>query len=193
MWWYFRKWRQDGTWERPDYIGVGPRLHKSTSTRAKVRSSKRPLCASPGKGFHQTTIQDICREAELSPGAVYRYFESKDEIIDVVCDLCRVSNLATIEQARSEGDTFGILDDLLRQGIEEMRQPEAEIGLSLNVQWWGEALRNPDLNNMLRTDLSMSGLKRWLGYFNKAKSAMNSIQTLTPRVQVRCSSRCGSV
>ena len=28
------------------------------------------------QGFHQTSIQDICREAELSPGAVYRYFDS---------------------------------------------------------------------------------------------------------------------
>jgi AcrR family transcriptional regulator len=29
------------------------------------------------RGFHQSTMQDICQEAELSPGAVYRYFRSK--------------------------------------------------------------------------------------------------------------------
>ena len=33
------------------------------------------------QGFHQTNIQDICKEAALSPGAVYRYFPSKDHII----------------------------------------------------------------------------------------------------------------
>jgi len=33
------------------------------------------------KGFHLCTMQDICREAQLSPGAVYSYFTSKDEII----------------------------------------------------------------------------------------------------------------
>jgi AcrR family transcriptional regulator len=33
------------------------------------------------RGFHQTTMHDICGEAELSPGAVYRYFSSKEEII----------------------------------------------------------------------------------------------------------------
>ena len=37
-----------------------------------------------GKGFHQTTMQDICRRAELSPGAVYRYFASKDDIIEAI-------------------------------------------------------------------------------------------------------------
>lgn len=30
------------------------------------------------EGFHQTSMQDICREAELSPGAVYRHFSSKE-------------------------------------------------------------------------------------------------------------------
>ena len=28
-------------------------------------------------------MQDICREAKLSAGAVYRYFSSKDELIDL--------------------------------------------------------------------------------------------------------------
>jgi AcrR family transcriptional regulator len=32
-------------------------------------------------GFHRTTMQDIFREADLSPGAVYSYFRSKDELI----------------------------------------------------------------------------------------------------------------
>jgi len=33
------------------------------------------------KGFHQATMRDIYEEAGLSPGAVYHYFDSKDEII----------------------------------------------------------------------------------------------------------------
>jgi AcrR family transcriptional regulator len=35
-------------------------------------------------GFHRTTMQDIFREAELSPGAVYSYFESKNELIRAI-------------------------------------------------------------------------------------------------------------
>jgi len=102
------------------------------------------------QGFHQTTIQDICHEAGMSPGAVYRYFASKDEIIGAVCEFCRVSNITVSEEARSKGDTVGILDELLKQGIEEMMRPEAAVSLSLNVQWWAEALRNADLKDMLR-------------------------------------------
>ena len=38
------------------------------------------------RGFHQTTMKDICREAQLSPGAVYRYFRSKEDIINASID-----------------------------------------------------------------------------------------------------------
>ena len=33
------------------------------------------------RGFHQTPMQAIFEEARLSPGAVYRYFKSKEEIV----------------------------------------------------------------------------------------------------------------
>ncbi len=32
-------------------------------------------------GFHRTTMQDICREASVSPGALYVYFASKEDLI----------------------------------------------------------------------------------------------------------------
>jgi AcrR family transcriptional regulator len=36
------------------------------------------------EGFHRTTMQDIFREADLSPGAVYSYFKGKDELIGAI-------------------------------------------------------------------------------------------------------------
>src|SRR3954454_5960724 len=33
------------------------------------------------EGFHRATMQDIFREADLSPGAVYTYFKGKDELV----------------------------------------------------------------------------------------------------------------
>jgi AcrR family transcriptional regulator len=32
-------------------------------------------------GFHRTTMHDICKEASVSPGAVYVYFDSKEALI----------------------------------------------------------------------------------------------------------------
>ena len=35
-------------------------------------------------GFHNTGMQEICKTADMSPGAVYRYFASKDAIIEAI-------------------------------------------------------------------------------------------------------------
>ena len=41
------------------------------------------------KGFEQTTIQDIVDAlGDLTKGAVYHHFKSKEEIIDAVSDRC---------------------------------------------------------------------------------------------------------
>lgn len=45
-------------------------------------------------GFHQTTMDQICVTAGLSPGAVYRYFRSKHAIIESIAG----TELAVVEQ-----------------------------------------------------------------------------------------------
>ncbi|WP_045835038.1 TetR/AcrR family transcriptional regulator [Hyphomicrobium sp. 99] len=42
-------------------------------------------CFSRG-GFHATTMQTICREAAVSPGALYVYFDSKEALIAGLCE-----------------------------------------------------------------------------------------------------------
>src|ERR1700758_1168029 len=37
-------------------------------------------------GFHQTSMQDLVREAGMSSGAVYRYFDSKDAMILAIAE-----------------------------------------------------------------------------------------------------------
>jgi AcrR family transcriptional regulator len=36
------------------------------------------------RGFHQTSMQEICHAAEMSAGAIYRYFPSKTDIIAAI-------------------------------------------------------------------------------------------------------------
>ena len=37
-------------------------------------------------GFHRTTMHDICREAAISPGALYAHFDSKEGLIEGLCE-----------------------------------------------------------------------------------------------------------
>ncbi|MBI5043692.1 MAG: TetR/AcrR family transcriptional regulator, partial [Nitrospirae bacterium] len=47
-----------------------------------LESAIRCICR---QGYHQTTMDDIASEAELSKGALYWYFKSKDEILAAMC------------------------------------------------------------------------------------------------------------
>jgi AcrR family transcriptional regulator len=73
-------------------------------------------------GFHRTTMQDICGEAELSPGAVYRYFQSKEDIIQAMCTRGHEEDVEAIREALKLNDTVAIMDELIRlffSGVED--------------------------------------------------------------------------
>src|SRR5438093_11203386 len=36
------------------------------------------------RGFHQATTDEICREAAITPGGLYHYFTSKEDVIKAV-------------------------------------------------------------------------------------------------------------
>jgi len=86
-------------------------------------------------GFHQTSMQDICREAHLSPGAVYRYFRSKEEIIQAICEDSHEHDLRIIEAIRAGGQTLDVLAEIAREFFGNFRQEE----ISLVLDLWAES------------------------------------------------------
>src|SRR3954454_20910517 len=77
------------------------------------------------RGFHQTTMQDICEESKLSPGAVYRYFRSKEEIIEAMCSRAETDDVDTIRVTMARGGTLETLDELARLFLENLEDREA--------------------------------------------------------------------
>jgi len=56
------------------------------------------------RGFHQATMAEICAEANLSAGALYRYFASKADIIGAIAeDKHAESDTLFVDAARSGG------------------------------------------------------------------------------------------
>ncbi len=99
------------------------------------------------KGYHKTTMQDICRQAGLSAGAVYNYFKGKDEIIEAAAAMGQM-------QAREIFSAAGALESqgvpaILMAALEGYRQllhmEGVHTGLRADVMFHAEALTNDKL------------------------------------------------
>lgn len=59
--------------------GTGRRQQKKLETRAALNEAAVALFAS--QGYERTTVDDLCREANVSLRTFFRYFESKDDVL----------------------------------------------------------------------------------------------------------------
>ena len=101
------------------------------------------------KGFHQATMRDIYEEAGLSPGAVYHYFNSKDEIIQASFDFDYQRSTARFDEAIASDDPMKALEELLGFFMYGLKGAAALGANRVNVQGWGEALINPRLREVV--------------------------------------------
>lgn len=102
------------------------------------------------QGFHQTTMQDICHEAQLSPGAVYRYFVSKDAIIAACCGGNQQWAFELIDSAMAQDETTAVFAELADAFLKALDQPEMQPQLKVTVQLWSETLRNPEIGRLVQ-------------------------------------------
>ena len=107
------------------------------------------------KGYHQTTMQDICRESELSAGAVYRYFAKKEDILRAINARSLEMGRRLVEDARAQvseplnslwliGETM--LNAFLGPGSETMNR--------INIEIWPEIIRDQELREGVRAELT---------------------------------------
>ena len=66
-------------------------------------------------GFHRTTMQDICKEAGVSPGALYIYFDSKEALIEGIAERDRTEFQRRFEAVAEAPDLMVALTDLCNQ------------------------------------------------------------------------------
>ncbi|WP_232630314.1 TetR/AcrR family transcriptional regulator [Methylobacterium sp. Leaf118] len=96
-------------------------------------------------GFHRTTMQDLAREAAMSPGNIYRYFDSKEAVVVGLAERDRERGAALVEAMERTGDRRGVLMGILGRYFSEIPR-EAAI---LRVDLWAEATRNPAIGALI--------------------------------------------
>lgn len=104
------------------------------------------------EGFHATTMQDICDEADLSPGAVYNYFDGKANIIRAIADESRDSLDILFDSVDKGQPAPQVLAAIVERLGAFAEQPgdAAEGGHRVRVRLWGEALSASEVREVLR-------------------------------------------
>jgi AcrR family transcriptional regulator len=93
-------------------------------------------------GFHAATMNDIAVESGMSPGNLYRYFSSKDALVDGIAERDRMEIAADF--AKLEPSKGGLLDQLEELGRHHMtRKPREKAIIALQI--WAEAARKPQM------------------------------------------------
>ena len=98
------------------------------------------------EGFHRTSMQGICREADISPGALYLYFSSKEDLIAGICgrEKNKMANaLASVAEAPDFMAALSQLGETYCLG-----EPQEKLRLHLEIN--AEAMRNASVGDTVR-------------------------------------------
>jgi len=136
------------------------------------------------KGFHQTSMQDIVAESGLSPGAIYLYFKSKEEIIKTIADLRHARERKVISEAFLSKDRRTALNRLVESFFNALADTEERTERSIGVQLWGEALCNPTVREIVR-----QGMEETRTAFVDALTAFQKRGKLSPDLSVDAMAR----
>ena len=96
-------------------------------------------------GFHGASMQQICAEAAMSPGALYRYFPSKVSIIAAIAEAERQQHLSFFEHLAEAEDPVEALASI---GLDKLEQILGKPTAMLAAEVMAEAVRNPDVCDM---------------------------------------------
>ncbi len=132
-------------------------------------------------GFHQTTTDEICHEAAITPGGLYHYFGSKEEIISAVIEDAARSTVEDLRRtATASGDVRSAVDALGSLFFQWARAPELDGATRLNVEIWAETLRNEKLAEITRGSRAIR--RQWLeSLIGQAKSEGVYAEQVDPR------------
>ena len=100
-------------------------------------------------GFHGTSMHEICQEARMSPGALYRYFTSKDAIIEAIAAEERARNARYLSAVHAEHDHMRALFD---GGFAFLKDMAGSRDAALCAEVCAEAQRNPRIRDIFEVN-----------------------------------------
>jgi AcrR family transcriptional regulator len=97
-------------------------------------------------GFHRTTTDEICHEANITPGGLYHYFRSKEELIAAVIDSSAEAAVQRMQELIDGAlNTETALLQVSQLFVQTMQDPNTDKDTRLELEIWVEGLKNEQL------------------------------------------------
>ena len=107
-------------------------------------------------GFHGASMQDICGEAGMSPGNLYRYFPSKEALIAGIAERDRAEVAQEFASADLSHGFFAVLEGMAHHHFSVRTDEQVKICTEI----MSEARRNPEIARILAA--FDADVKKWL-------------------------------
>jgi AcrR family transcriptional regulator len=130
-----------------------PKVSKAHRDRRREQILQAALKCVAAKGFHQTSMREICREAGLSFGAVYNYFRSKDEILAAATEAGREGKQSQLKKLEGCATAPEALTRLFQFLFAAYGDPSFRAYAPVDIECYSEALRNPKVLEIMRQEL----------------------------------------
>ncbi len=90
-------------------------------------------------GFQGTSMQQICAEAAMSPGGLYRYFPSKESLIEAICE---VNHREDAEKFAAMENSASVVDGIVNCALAHLRFTHEHGNAPIFAEIATESLRN---------------------------------------------------
>jgi TetR/AcrR family transcriptional repressor of uid operon len=90
-------------------------------------------------GFQGASMQQICAEAGMSPGALYRYFPSKEAIIEAICEADRAEDAKLFARVLQNPS---VVEGIVEGAMAHIRFMHEENAAPLFAEIIAESMRN---------------------------------------------------
>ncbi|UCD09987.1 MAG: TetR/AcrR family transcriptional regulator [Dehalococcoidales bacterium] len=94
------------------------------------------------KGFNEASVDDICQIVGLSHGAIYRYFSSKEDVIEASVQRSREMRAERFENLKQKESAIEAINESMESSINRIEEPEGIRYTRLWVQLFSESLKN---------------------------------------------------
>ena len=112
-------------------------------------------------GFHQTTTDEICHEAAITPGGLYHYFDSKDDMISaVIQNEARTAVDRLTLMTNSASDVRSAFQEMIAYFSQLIRDPNLDDRTRFDIETWAETLHNDKLAAITREGWTLR--RQWL-------------------------------